>query len=457
MRDELRKRLQDLGERTAVVHGSDSHTYTELLAKIDEVGAALNARGVEPHEPVIVHGDVSFPSIAVLLALAVRRSVAIPIVDLTPELQVSMVTSCQARRLVRIGSGGDVGITSLSEQPPDRPLAVYGNLVDSGAAGLVLLSSGTTGEPKAILHNFDALIAQKLERRAAKGQSAMSILMMLLFDHIGGVNTLLSSILLGRPTIVPMERTPEEVCRLVENYRVRLLPTSPTFLNLILLGHFHELHDLGSLRLITYGTEPMPAELLRRISTALPRARLLQTFGTSETGISTTVSESSQSTRFKIDDPAVQYRIVDGELQLKTRTQFLGYVNQETTTVTEDGWFRTGDLVEHDPDGYLTIMGRLRDVINVGGEKVLPLELESILLSSPLVEDCAVYGKPNAITGQSVWVDVRTKPGMSKSDSRQHVIQYLGQHVETFKVPTRVNVVDSLGVSDRFKKRRGPA
>lgn len=456
MRDQLRARLQDLGEQVAVVHGGDSHTYTELLATIDEVGLALDAHGVEPHEPVIVHGDVSFPSIAVLLALALRRAVVIPVVTLTPELQVSVVTSCRARRLVRIGPAGDIGITSLGDQPPDPPPAMYGDLVRSGAAGLVLLSSGTTGAPKAILHDFDALIGQKLERRAMRGRSASSVLMMLLFDHIGGVNTLLNSILLGRPAVIPAQRTPEEVCRLIEKHRVRLLPTSPTFLNLMVLGNLHERHDLSSLRLITYGTEPMPAELLRRISTALPQARLLQTFGTSETGISTTVSESSRSTRFKIDDPDVQYRIVDGELQLKTRTQFLGYLDQETTTVTDDGWFRTGDLAEDAPDGYLTITGRLRDVINVGGEKVLPLELESILLSSPLVEDCAVYGKPNAITGQSVWVDVRTTPGLSKSESRQHVLQYLVQRVERFKVPTRVNVVDSLEVSDRFKKKRGP-
>ena len=454
MRDQLRERLRELGDRTAVVHGSDSHSYADLLARIDEVEQQLAARGVGAHQPVILHGDVSFGSIAALLALAVHRAVVIPIVELTPELQASVVASCQARWLLRPDTGD---ITPLDGDLPDRPLSTYAGLVAAGSAGLVLLSSGTTGEPKAILHDFDTLVAQKLERRATRSGSASSILMMLLFDHIGGVNTLLNAILVGRPAVIPTERTPEEVCRLIEKHRVRLLPTSPTFLNLMLLGRLHEVHDLGSLRLITYGTEPMPAELLRRISAALPQARLLQTFGTSETGISTTVSESSRSTRFKIDDPDVQHRIVDGELQLRTRTQFLGYLNQETTTVTEDGWFRTGDLVEQDQDGYLTITGRLRDVINVGGQKVLPLELESILLSSPLVEDCAVYGKPNAITGQSVWVDVRTAPGLSKAEARQHVKQFLAERVERFKVPTRVNVVDSVGVSDRFKKKRGPA
>lgn len=452
MREQLRARLRDLGDAPAVVHAGATHTYADLLAGMDAAGRALDAAGVGPHEPVLLHGDVSFASIAAMLALAERRAVVIPVVELTPDLRDSVVRSCQARWLLRPGPGGP-GIAPLDGPPPDR----YGDLVGSGAAGLVLLSSGTTGDPKAILHDFDALIAQKLQRRPARGRSASSILMMLLFDHIGGVNTLLNAVLLGRAVIVPAERTPEEVCRLIEAHRVRLLPTSPTFLNLILLGRLHERHDLSSLRMITYGTEPMPAELLRRISAALPAARLLQTFGTSETGISTTVSESSHSTRFKIDDPDVRHRIVDGELQLKTRTQFLGYLNQETTNVTEDGWFRTGDLVEQDPDGFLTVTGRLRDVINVGGQKVLPLELESILLSSPLVEDCAVYGKANAITGQSVWVDVRTAPGLSKAEARRHVTQFLAERVERFKVPTRVNVVDALGVSDRFKKKRGPA
>jgi acyl-coenzyme A synthetase/AMP-(fatty) acid ligase len=278
--------------------------------------------------------------------------------------------------------------------------------------------------------------------------------MFLLFDHIGGINSLLGALRVGGTAIVPHERTPDEICALIEKYEIRLLPTSPTFLNLLLIGAYHEKYDLGSLRLITYGTEPMPDELLSRVNAAFPRARLLQTFGTSETGISTTASESSRSTYFKIDDPAVQYRIVDGELQLKSTTQFIGYLNYPSDSLTEDSWFKTGDLVEENADGFIRIKGRAKEIINVGGEKVLPLELESVLLSSPLIDECVVYGQPNAITGQSVCADVKPKGEMARADVRKHVRMFLAGKVDRFKIPSTINVVDAVTISDRFKKKR---
>ena len=206
--------------------------------------------------------------------------------------------------------------------------------------------------------------------------------------------------------------------------------------------------------MITYGTEPMPPQLLARVGEAFPGVRLLQTFGTSETGISTTTSESSTSTFFRIEDAGVEYRVVDGELQLRTATQFVGYLNHASDAVTEDGWFRTGDLVEENGNGYITIRGRATELINVGGEKVLPLELESVLMGSPLIADCLVYGRPNSITGQSVCVDVQPSGPMTRAEARRHVTEFLTGRVEPFKMPSKVGVVESLAVSERFKKRR---
>jgi acyl-coenzyme A synthetase/AMP-(fatty) acid ligase len=275
-----------------------------------------------------------------------------------------------------------------------------------------------------------------------------------MFDHIGGLNSLLSTLLVGGTAVLPGQRVPEEICELIERYRIRVLPASPTFLNLILMGGYHRTHDLSCLRLITYGTEPMSEELLKRVNRDFPGVRLLQTFGTSETGVATTTSESSSSTYFKISDSSVEYRIIDGELQLRSRTQFLGYLNYADDSLTEDRWFRTGDLVEESADGYLRIRGRAKEVINVGGEKLLPLELETVLLASPLVEDCVVYGRPNAITGQTVCVDVKPRGELTRAVVRRHVVEFLTGKVEAFKIPLRISVVDSIGMSDRLKKVR---
>ncbi|MBP2706967.1 long-chain fatty acid--CoA ligase [Microbispora sp. RL4-1S] len=450
MRDAIVRRFDELGDRVAVVDADAAYSYRDLADEIRRLGAVLAEHRVLPHDVVVLNGDFSFPSITALLALHVNRNVVVPVVTLTETVLTTVTASCSPRHLLR--TGADVEIEAIAGAPDAA--GAYDSLVAAGASGLVLLSSGSTGVPKAILHNLDAIVAEKLGTRARAAGRPANILMFLLFDHIGGLNSLLGALRVGGTAIVPRRRTPDEICALIEKHRIRLLPTSPTFLNLILIGGYHREFDLSSLRLITYGTEPMPEELLARINAAFPKVRLLQTFGTSETGISTTTSESSRSTFFRIDDANVEHRVVDGELQLRSRTQFLGYLNYPSDALTEDGWFRTGDLVEQNADGFMTVRGRATEVINVGGEKVLPLELESILLGSPLIDDCVVYGRPNAITGQTVCADVRPRGEMTRAELRRHVVDFLTDKVDAFKIPTKVNLIDSVTVSERFKKKR---
>ena len=434
-----------------MVEGEVPYSYADLATRIGQVTRTLEEHQVQPHDAVVLNGDFSFLSIATLLALYVNRNIIIPVVTPTEAALETIAQSCHPRHVIE--ARAELGIRPF-DGAPDSGTGTYDRLADAGAAGLVLLSSGSTGAPKAILHNLDSLVEQKFGKRTRVGAKPPNILMFLLFDHIGGINSLLSVLRGGGAAVLPGERTPDEICRLIEKHGIRLVPTSPTFLNLILLGGFHEKYDMSSLRLITYGTEPMPEALLKRVNAAFPKARLLQTFGTSETGISTTTSESSSSTYFKIADENVRYRIVDGELQLKTRTQFMGYLNYANDALTEDEWFRTGDLVEQNEDGFIRITGRAKEVINVGGEKVLPLELESLLLGSSLIADCVVYGVPNSITGQSVCVDVEPCGQMTRAEVRKHVVALLTGKVDAFKIPSKVNVVESVAVSERFKKRR---
>ncbi|CAL9281354.1 class I adenylate-forming enzyme family protein [Streptomyces sp. SudanB182_2057] len=451
MRDTLTDRMERWGDRTAVVHHSSSHTYTELAGEIRRIETLLDEAGVKPYDAVVLRGDFSFSQIAALFALYRRKAVVVPVVTFTETTLEAVRAACRPRHVVDVRD--DVTVAPF-DSPPGEASELYGALMASGSAGLVLLSSGSTGAPKAVLHDFDALVEEKIGTGERVGRKPPHILLFLLADHIGGINSLLGVVRGAATAVVPAKRTPEEICRLVERYGIRLLPTSPTFLNLILIGDFHEKFDLSSLRLITYGTEPMPEELLKRVHAAFPRARLLQTFGTSETGISTTQSESSSSTYFRISDEGVEYRVVDGELQLRTRTQFMGYLNYSDEAVTADGWFRTGDLVEENADGYIKVKGRAKEIINVGGEKVLPLELESILMGSPRIAYCAVYGKPNSITGQAVHVDVKPDGAMSKAEVRRHVREFLDGKVEPFKMPAKVTVIDEIPVSARFKKKR---
>lgn len=449
-RSQLLITLAEPANRLALLHGDQSYTYVQLLEEIELALQVLIVQGVQPGEAVILNADYSVKAVATLLALYLNRNIVAPLVDLSERAVSTLQSAALCSYRIEI-LDDTLCVVPLPQISVCEPPSHYQQLREQGRAGLVLLSSGSTGAPKAILHDFDDLINTKLEKGRKK---ATTILMFLLFDHIGGLNSLINTLMVGGCAVLPMERTPQAICELIERHRIKVLPVSPTFLNLILMGRHQEEHDLSSVRLITYGTESMQQSLLFRIQQVFPKAKMLQTFGTSETGISATVSQSSGSTFFKLADKNTEFRIVDGELQLKTQSQFLGYLNQVADNVTPDGWFQTGDLVEQNEEGYLRIQGRQKELINVGGLKVLPMEVENIMLGDPLIEDCLVYGMPNAITGQAVHMDVKATTISCKKDLKSYVLEHLRKHLETYKLPIKINKVDEIAFSNRFKKSR---
>jgi acyl-CoA synthetase (AMP-forming)/AMP-acid ligase II len=438
--------MAERGEAAALVEENAAVSYAALADRIGSMMSSLRADGLGAGDAVALHGDYSSDGISAFFALAALGAVVAPVTSLTPATIETLQTACGVRLLYRAGAA-----PARTPWPGDVQHPLVASLRERRAAGLILLSSGSTGKPKAILHDLDALLDL---RRNSRANRRLRILLLLMFDHIGGINTLISTLFSGGTAIIASERSPEAVCRLIEAHRVQVLPGNPTFLNLMLIGRFEERFDLSSLRLITYGTEPMPEQLLRRLRAAFPRVRFLQTFGTTETGIAGTQSASSESTHFKFNDGDYQHRVVDGELQLRSKTQFLGYLNAADAVLTEDGWFRTGDMVELGPDGYLKILGRAKEVINVGGEKVLPLDLESLLLEHPLVADCVVYGLANAITGQAVCADVRPSRPIDRTELRRELYAFLNGKVARFKMPAQIRLVSEIETSERFKKRR---
>ena len=330
------------------------------------------------------------------------------------------------------------------DEPSAHPL--FTQLSDQGSAGLVLFSSGTSGAPKAMVQDFSKLLASYESRH----ESDLVMLALLGFDHIGGLNTLVNSLAAGSLLVIPASRSPADVASAVARHRVAILPASPTFLNLLLAAGVTA--ELASLRVITYGTEPMPESLLVRLKAAFPRVRFIQTFGTSETGITRTSSPEAGSTFLRFDDPDLEWKVIDDELWLRSRTQIAGYLNASNERFTADGWFRTGDKVEQGPGGTLRILGRLGEMINVGGEKLMPAEVESVVLSVPGVADCRVRGEPHPLTGQTVAVDVVTllpDHEALRSAIRGACHERLARH----KIPTRVTFVPSVSGA-RMKKTR---
>jgi acyl-CoA synthetase (AMP-forming)/AMP-acid ligase II len=242
------------------------------------------------------------------------------------------------------------------------------------------------------------------------------------------------------------------VCRAIAQHRVQLLPTSPTFLNLLLVSEAWKSYDLSSLETVTYGTEVMPESTLRRIREAMPHVNLLQTYGLSEVGILRSKSRSSDSLWVKVGGEGFETRVVDGMLEIKAQSAMLGYLNAPSP-FTSDGWFMTGDAVEVDGE-WLKILGRKSELINVGGEKVYPAEVESVLQAMDGVEDVAVTGIPNPITGQAVFARVKLVAPETLADFRTRMHAFCRSKLERYKIPQKVELVEGSLHGERFKKMR---
>lgn len=434
------------GEKPVLVDGAQVCSARQLTEEIDACARAF-APHIRAGMVVALLADYSLAAIAAFLALARLQAIVVPLATHHEEKRNECFSIMPPDYVVDVEDGHVVlkaGTWGKAAFPLLEKLRVQ------GMAGLVLFSSGSTGTPKAMLHNLDAFLAHF----AARDEKRLTILAFLMFDHIGGLNTLLGGLAMGAQLVLTRSRDTDALGALIAARKVQVLPATPTFLNLLLLSGAAQRHDLSSLRLITYGTEPMPEGLLARLRAAFPRARLLQTFGTSETGIIQSRSEQSASTLLRLDDPNVDVKIVQGELYLRSRTQVLGYLNAANTCFDDEGWFHTGDMVEQQADGQIKIIGRRSEIINVGGEKVFPMEVEHVLMTHEAVADCQVYGLANPITGQCVAADIVLAAGAVRAEATRLIKQHCLARLQPYKVPARLVFVDAIGHGDRFKRLR---
>jgi len=438
----LTDRLREYSDRLAVARSRSTSTYGALHARFAEWQAWLAPR-IEPGRVVSVEAEYDVESISLFLALTANRNIVVP---LSPDSRVQRDTFlgiAQVEHRIRPTPPGTEH--TVTGRGADHPL--YRTLHERDHPGLILFSSGSTGEHKAAVHDL-MLLMEKFERP----RHCYRTLVFLQLDHIGGVNTLLYTLSNGGAVVVTSDRSPTEVCVAIAAHRVELLPTTPTFLNLLLLSGEHRRHDLSSVRLITYGTEPMPESTLLRVRTAFPGATLQQTYGLTELGILRSKSRGSDSLWVRVGGEGYETKVMDGRLWIRGTTAMLGYLNAPSPFDAE-GFFDTGDQVEVDGE-WLRILGRKSDIINVGGSKVYPAEVESVLLELDNVADVVVHGEPNPIMGQivvaSVCLDREEAPAAFKTRMRL----FCQDRLAPYKVPVKIRFTADRLYSMRYKRLR---
>ena len=428
----------------SIIWKGNKYSYKSLTKNIEKSILLIDSYRIKPGTVVALVGDFSPNSIALLLGLIKKACIIVPLSGSTNTSEKQLFDIARVEFAFIINENDDITTEKFSQISDNE---YYKLIREKEHPGLVLFTSGTTGEPKAAVHDFLALLEKfKLRRKALRA------LNFLLFDHWGGLNTMFHILSNGGVVITTIDRNPENICKLIEKYKIELLPASPTFLNLMLLSGGYKNYDLSSLKIISYGTEPMPESTLNRLNKAFPDVNLIQTYGLIELGVMSSKSKKDDSLWVKVGGKGYKTRLVDGILHIKAKSAMLGYLNA-SSPFTDDGWFITGDEVLQ-KGNYIKILGRKSEIINVGGEKVYPQEVENVIQEMVNVAEVTVYGEKNSIIWKMVCAKIRLETNENKKQFIINVKEFCRSKLETFKVPVKVLLSDENLYSSRFKKVR---
>lgn len=425
---QLSERWRDI-DYPFLIHTNGSVKFNEVVNQ-----QYVDLSEVKSGDVVALIGDFNPQSILTLLQLIDKNVIIVPLtVDTRTQHEYFFETA-----LVDVVIEGE----HVKRRINRRNHELINELRKNEHAGLVLFSTGTTGHPKAILHDL-TLFMQRFETP----RPTLKTINFLLFDHIGGLNTLLHTLFNKGTVVAPKSRRVEDILATCTEHEIEVLPTTPTFLRMMLMSGLIPDHLPKSLRIITYGTERMDQPTLTALCEVLPNIEFRQTFGMSELGIVRVKSEARNSLFMKIGGEGVETRTTDNVLEIRSQTRMLGYLNSESP-FDDEGWYNTKDIVE-ERDGYYKVIGRTSEVINVGGLKFMPAEVERVALQYDHVALAKAEAKPNPITGQHVELTVQsaTNQKVDKAGLKLFLTTQLPKHM----MPKRIRVA-YVKVGHRFKR-----
>jgi long-chain acyl-CoA synthetase len=437
------EQLRSHSQRMCLADGVKSLTFVELLDETERWEARLDELSVASGDVIGLRADYSFSAVAVLLALMSRRCV----VALIPQLADADRYLADACAAACIDLNVD-GTYQWSSVPYTQNHPLLERLRAAGEGGVVIFTSGTTGRPKAALHSVERFL-----RKFLLPGRRFRTLAFLLFDHVAGLDTLFYTLANGGTVVLTRHRDPRSILQIVQSHAVEVLPCSPSFLRLLCSVSYEGMYDTSSLRIITYGSEPMDPDTLARLNHRFPNVQITQKYGTTEFGSPRVVSRASDSlwVKFKADDVAI--KVMDGLLWIRAQAAMLGYLNAPAS-IDHQGWYCTGDVVDVDGE-WIRFRGRASDTINVGGEKVAPIEVEQVIFQLDFVSNVIVTGEPHLLMGHIVTAQVvLTATAPAPKEALQRIRSHCRRQLASYKVPIRVEIASDALTNDRQKTRR---
>lgn len=305
-------------------------------------------------------------------------------------------------------------------------------------AGLVLTTSGTTGTPKFVLHRFRLLLEKYLKLR-----TRLKTVLVFPLHHVSGLETFISVVSAGGTIFFPEDNRPETVLQTIGQHQVDFIACTPSYLKLLLLQPTGA-QQLSSLQFINLGGEKTSKADLCNFKLRLPSVKFYQAFGTTETTNLRTYTNHEET--FSLGQIGEDYSVRDGELFLRKPDSLVGFLDKPDSL---EEWIPTGDKVELLQNGALAFEKRHTTLINVGGEKVNPEEVEEVLKNYAGVMDVHVFAERNNLLGQIVAADIFTSEILSKKAIRS----FCREKLPEYKVPFKLYFKNSIETTDRLKRR----
>jgi acyl-CoA synthetase (AMP-forming)/AMP-acid ligase II len=359
-------------------------------------------------------------------------------------------SSDEKRRTVaqRLGLGAILASDVLSEIPDEGKA--------SGRSTVTILTSGSSGQPKAVRHSWESL-ARPVRRTSYR--QAPRWLLTYRPNLYAGLQVMLQCVLNGGTLAAPRPgMSAPKVAEFAAAARVQFVSATPSYWRwLLTFADADVLRRLGWLQ-ITLGGEVVPQEILDRLRELFPGTRLVHIYATTELGrcFSVTDGNAGFPARFlhQRSSDGVELQIINDELCVRSANGMQGYDGDSGYSYDPKTWFPTGDLVGVVGD-RVHFLGRASDMINVGGNKVHPLEIERLIRSVPGVADVRVYGRKSSIIGQLVECEVVAAEGADATRVTAAVQSCCLNQLASHQRPRAIRMVSEISVSQAGKRTRG--
>jgi fatty-acyl-CoA synthase len=483
------------GTKIGVIDGERRFTYAEFAERAGRLAGVLVTRGVRPGDRVAYLAYNSHPLLEGYFGVLEAGGILLPLnVRLAPQELAYILDDAGVRLLfidadflplldeMQAGMSGRPEVVWLGSRPDTRSEPLYEDLlaevpageqrppeIDEDAVAELFYTSGTTGLPKGVMLTHRNLYLHALSTMATLSVADDEVqLHTIPLFHVNGWGTPQALTAAGGTHVMLRRFDPGEALRLIEAERVTRFFAVPTMLTMILNHADIAKYDLSSLRRVMLGGAPTPVELVRQAEKIL-RCTVHAGYGLSETSpvLTTAWSRShlcggddartrrQASTGTPIVGADVRVVTEDGgevpwdgdsvgEIVARSNVVMAGYWNdpEGTAAIIHDGWFHTGDMAVVDPDGYITIVDRKKDIIISGGENISSVEIEKVLFEHPAVLESAVVAVPDARWGEVPKALVALRPGASATE--EELIAFCRDRLARFKSPQSVDFFESL-------------